>query len=110
MVHRLLVSYGQPEDPGDFDDYYRDTHGPLVMELPGLIKFTFGRPTPMDPGQPAPYLVAELDFDSEQAMGAALASNEGRATGEDMANFATGGATMAHYDVHEPIAGLPEMP
>ena len=64
----------------------------------------------MDPSQPAPYLVAELDFESEQSMGTALASNEGRATGKDLANFATGGATMVHYDVHEPVAGIPEMP
>ena len=110
MVHRLLVSYGQPEDAGAFDDYYRDTHAPLVMEMPGLIRFAVGRPKPMDPAQPAPYFVAELDFDSEAAMGSAFASNEGRATAKDVGNFATGGVTMAHYDVHEPIVGLPEMP
>jgi uncharacterized protein (TIGR02118 family) len=110
MVHRLLVNYGQPEDPGAFDDYYRDTHAPLVMELPGLIKFTVGHPQPMDPAQPAPYLVAELDFDSEQSMGHAFASNEGRATAKDIANFATGGATMAHFEVREPVGSLPEMP
>jgi uncharacterized protein (TIGR02118 family) len=110
MVHRLLVSYGQPEDAGAFDDYYRDTHAPLVMELPGLIRFTVGRARSMDPAQPGPYFVVELDFDSEQAMGHALASNEGKAAVADVPNFATGGATMAHYDVHEPVAGLPEMP
>jgi uncharacterized protein (TIGR02118 family) len=110
MVHRLIVSYGQPEDPGAFDDYYRDTHTPLAMQIPGVVRFTIGHPQPMDPAQPAPYLVAELDFDSEEAMGSAFASNEGKAAAEDVANFATGGATMAHYDVHEPVAGLPNMP
>jgi uncharacterized protein (TIGR02118 family) len=110
MVHRLLVSYGQPEDTGAFDDYYRDTHAPLASELPGLIGFHAGHAKPMDPSQPGPYFVVELDFESEQAMGQALASNEGRAAGADMANFATGGATLVHYDVREVQAGLPEMP
>ena len=110
MVHRLVVSYGQPTDAGAFDDYYRDTHTPLAIEMPGLIRLSVGRPQPMDPSQPAPYLVAELDFESEAAMGEAFASNEGRAAAKDVANFATGGATMHHFEVHEVRAGLPEMP
>src|SRR3954447_7132235 len=110
MVHRLLVSYGQPEDPGAFDDYYQDTHLPIVMEVPGLVRFTFGKGASLDPAEKAPYLVAELDFHSEEAMRTAFRSNEGRAMGADVPNFATGGLTMTHFDVHEPIAGLPEMP
>jgi uncharacterized protein (TIGR02118 family) len=110
MVHRLVVNYGQPEDPGAFDDYYRDTHAPLASEMPGLIRYTVGRVQPLDPSQPGPYLVAELDFESEQAMGAAFVSNEGKSATADMANFATGGATTYHYEVRELRSGLPEMP
>jgi uncharacterized protein (TIGR02118 family) len=110
MVHRLVVSYGQPDDPGAFDDYYRDTHVPLASEIPGLQKFTVGHGKAMDPSQPAPYFVAELDFESEEAMGKAFGSNEGRAAAADVANFATGGATMAHFEVREVNSGLPEMP
>ncbi|MGY1602348.1 EthD family reductase [Geodermatophilus sp. SYSU D00815] len=110
MVHRLLVSFGRPEDPGAFDDYYRVTHAPLAMELPGLLRLSVGHPQPLDPAAPGPYMVAELDFASEEAMGEALASNEGRAAGADLANFATGGATLVHFDVREPVAGIPEMP
>jgi len=108
MVHRLLVSYGQPEDPGAFDDHYRDTHAPLVMAVPGLVGFTFGRAEPIDPAQPAPYLVAELDFASAEEMSRSFASTEGRAMAKDVRNFATGGITMAHFDVREPGAGRPE--
>ncbi|MDP9430313.1 MAG: EthD family reductase [Actinomycetota bacterium] len=110
MVHRLVVSYGQPEDPGAFDAYYRDTHTPLATEIPGLVRLSVGNPQPLDPAQPAPYLVAELDFESEQAMGSALSSPQGRAAGADVANFSTGGATMAHYEVREVQVGLPTMP
>ena len=101
MVHRLVVSYGQPDDPAAFDAYYRDTHTPLAVKMPGLVRLTIGSPQALDPSQPAPYLVAELDFDSEQAMGAAFGSEEGKAAAGDVANFATGGATMTHYEVHE---------
>ncbi len=99
MVHRLVVSYGTPEDPAAFDTYYRQTHTPLALRQPGLVRLTFGHARSLDPAQPAPYLVAELDFDSEQAMGEALASPEGQAAGQDLANFATGGVTIAHFDV-----------
>ena len=101
MVHRLVVSYGQPEHPAAFDAHYRDTHAPLALAQPGLVRFTFGHPRSLDPAQEAPYLVAELDFDSEQAMGESMASPEGRAAGQDIANFATGGATFVHFDVQQ---------
>ena len=101
MVHRLVVSYGQPEDPAAFDAYYRDTHIPLATSMPGLVRYTIGSPQAMDPSQPAPYLVAELDFGSEQEMGAAFNSSEGKAAAVDVAKFASGGATMTHYEVNE---------
>ncbi|SFU04985.1 conserved hypothetical protein [Geodermatophilus amargosae] len=101
MVHRLVVSYGQPDDPAAFDAYYRDTHTPLAVQMPGLVRLTTGRPQSMDPSHPAPYLVAQLDFDSEQAMGAAFASDEGKATAKDVPKFASGGAVMTHYEVNE---------
>ncbi|MGY1724771.1 EthD family reductase [Blastococcus sp. SYSU DS0533] len=99
MVHRLVVSYGTPEDTAAFDSYYRETHVPLALAQPGLVRFTFGHPVAMDPAQTTPYLVAELDFDSADAMARALASPEGRAAGGDLANFATGGASVVHYEV-----------
>ena len=49
--------------------------------------------------QGLPYLVAELDFDNETAVQAALTSPEGQATAGDLANFATGGATILSYEV-----------
>ena len=101
MVHRVVVSYGQPTDPAAFDAHYRDAHAALALKVPGLLRFTWGHGKPMDPSQPAPYLVAELDFASEQAMGEAFGTPEGQAAAGDVANFATGGATMAHFDVHE---------
>jgi uncharacterized protein (TIGR02118 family) len=101
MVHRLVVSYGQPTDPAAFDAYYRETHTPLALQQPGLVRLTYGHAQSLDPRQPGPYLVAELDFDSEEAMGASMSSPEGRAAGKDIANFATGGVTFVHFDVQQ---------
>ncbi|SHN62991.1 conserved hypothetical protein [Geodermatophilus obscurus] len=101
MVHRLVVSYGRPDDPAAFDAHYRDTHTPLATSMPGLVRLATGSPQPLDPSQPVPYLVAELDFESEKEMGAAFNSAEGKAAADDIAEFATGGATMTHYQLNE---------
>ena len=100
-MHRLVVSYGPPTDPAEFDRHYRDVHVGLAQAIPGLRRFTLGHPAAMDPATPAPYLVAELDFDSAEAMGAGMGTPAGRAAGADVATFASGGATMASYDVED---------
>ena len=101
MVHRLVVEYGQPTDPAAFDRHYRDVHIGLAQAIPGLQRFTVGHGAPLDPTQPHPYLVAELDFESAEAMGAGMTSAAGAAAGADVANFATGGATMVSFDVED---------
>ena len=100
MVHRLVVNYGMPDDTAAFDAYYRDTHTPIALKQPGLLRLSFGHAQSLDAHE-APYLVAELDFESEEAMREALASPEGKAAGGDLANFASGGVTLVHFDVHE---------
>jgi hypothetical protein len=47
------------------------------------------------------YLVAELDFESAEAMGAGMSSAAGAAAGADVGTFATGGATMTSFDVED---------
>ena len=101
MVHRVLVQYGQPTDPAAFDRHYREVHQGLAQAIPGLQRFTVGHPRSLDPSAPAPYLVAELDFESAEAMGAGMASEAGRAAGADVATFATAGATLSSYDVDD---------
>lgn len=101
MVHRLVVEYGQPADPAAFDRHYRDVHIGLAQAIPGLQRFTIGHAAPMDPSRPTPYLVAELDFESAEALGAALTSDAGAAAAADVGTFATGGATMMSYAVED---------
>ena len=83
-----------PADPAAFDAYYTSTHAPLVWKLPGLENFTYRHCASVDSSPPPYYLLAELSFASQEALGVAMASPEGQASGADLPNFAAGGATM----------------
>ncbi len=91
----LTVLYGVPSDTDAFDEHYRSVHAPLARKMPGLQHLSASKvvATP-DGSAPAYYLVATLRFADQEAFSAALASPEGQATAADVANFATGGATL----------------
>ena len=93
-MHVLTVCYGHPADPAAFDAYYASTHRPLAEKLPGLDSFTARHCASLDGSAPPYYLIAELGFASQEALGAALESAEGQAAAADVANYADGGATM----------------
>ena len=97
---KLTVLYGHPTDPLAFEDYYAGTHMPLALQMKGydkaeLTKFTSGP----DGGPTAYYRMAEFWFATPEAMQATMDSSEGKATGADLANFATGGVTFLTGDV-----------
>ena|ERR1700722_5595211 len=96
---RVLVLYNQPADPAAFDRYYFETHVPIAKGIPGLRSYIVnsGRPTGVA-GPPAPYLIAELEFDSMADVLSALSSAEGRATAGDLANFAQAGVMILTFE------------
>ena len=92
---KLIVLYGKPEDPSAFDAHYAATHAPLAEKVPNLQRFEHGKALGSADGSEAPYYyVAELSFDDSEALQAGMSSPEGAAAGADVANFASGGATM----------------
>jgi uncharacterized protein (TIGR02118 family) len=93
-MHVLTVCYGHPADPAAFDSYYTSTHAPLAEKIPGMTSFTYRHTASLDGSQPPYFLVAELSFPSQEAMGASLSSPEAQAATADVPNFATGGVTM----------------
>jgi uncharacterized protein (TIGR02118 family) len=93
-MHVLMVCYGHPTDPAAFDAHYTNTHAPLAEKIPGLTSFTYRHTASLDGTQPPYYLIAELSFPSQEAMGASLGSPEAQAATADVPNFATGGVTM----------------
>jgi len=97
-VKKLLALYGPPDDPDQFARHYREVHTPLTLAMPGLRRLEVGRVA----GEDGPYhLVAEMTFDGQEQLDAALASEEGAAAVADLDNFATGGCTVLVLDVEE---------
>lgn len=93
-MHILTVAYGHPADPTAFDDHYRTEHRPIAEQVPGLLSFTARKCVALD-GSPGPYyLLAELSFESAEALSAGLESPAGQAAAADVATFADGGVTM----------------
>ena len=92
--------FGHPEDPDAFEEYYANTHVPLVLRIPNLRRFEPARivATP-DGSEPPYYRIGELYFGDVAQMQAGFSSDEGQAVVADMQNFATGGVTMFISDL-----------
>ena len=92
---KLVVAYGQPQDPAAFDEHYAGTHIPLVEKIPSLRRFESGKVDGTPDGSAPPfYYLAELWFDDAEQVQASVGSSEGLAAGADVETFATGGATL----------------
>ena len=100
---KLTVLYGHPESPEAFEDHYENVHIPLAQAIPGLSRLETARVMPgADGSAPEYFRTAELWFADLAALGAGMASEQGRAAGADIAGFATGGATMLVCDIDAP--------
>jgi uncharacterized protein (TIGR02118 family) len=92
---KITVLYGRPDDPAAFEKHFDEVHVPLVEKMPNLRRFEKALVVATPDGSPPPYYrVVELFFDSEEELQASLATPEGRAPGEDVPNYASGGATV----------------
>ncbi len=99
---KLTVLYGHPKDPAAFESYYNTTHMQVAEKMRGVARFELTRFTGSpEGGTPAFYRMAELYFADMKQMEATLQSPEGMAALNDLANFATGGATAIVGRVEE---------
>ena len=104
-MHRVLALYPAPKDPAHFKKYYEETHLPLAGQMPGLLSSRYSFSIE-GVGAPSPYFcVWEGEFANEAVMGAAMQSPIGQKVAADVANYATGGVTIVHFDVHAPAHG-----
>ena len=70
--------------------YWRETHGPLVRDVPGVQRYVQQHAVGAPDGAP-PFLgVASLSFADQEAFAAAAASPAFAAAVADVANFADG--------------------
>jgi len=97
-MHKVLVLYPPPKDPAHFTKYYVEKHLPLAARLPGLIssRYTFAAE---GVGAASPYFcIWEGDFADAASFGAAMGSPVGQQVAADVPNYASGGATVLHFD------------
>ncbi len=85
---KLIALYKKPSDTQAFDEHYKNKHTPLVQKMPGLKKLEVSKITSAIGGEAKFYLLAEMYFDDEDALNAAMASPEGKAAGKDLMDFA----------------------
>jgi len=101
-MHRILALYPPPKDPVHFKKYYEEKHLPLAAQMPGLLSSRHSFAIEGITG-PSPYFcIWEGEFANEAAMAAASQSEIGQKVAADVANYATGGVTILHFDVAEP--------
>ena len=92
---KAAVLYEHPIDVEAFENYYTETHLPIVSKVQGIIKSEYTKFLPAPDGTAAGYYrMAELYFEGPAEMQQTLASPEGKAMAADLGNFATGGVTI----------------
>lgn len=92
---KLVVLYGQPDDPAGFEDHYTNVHLPIAAAIPGVSRFEASRGVGTPDGGRSPYFrMAELWYESQEALESSMASEGGQAAVNDIPKFATGGATV----------------
>ena len=101
-MRRIIVHYGIPKNPAEFDTHYKNIHIPLTSALPHLEGFELSRGDVhcSDEARPV-YLTAILTYANAEDMDASLSSSEGQAAVADVANFASGGVTLITVDTEE---------
>jgi uncharacterized protein (TIGR02118 family) len=93
---KLIILYGHPDDPAAFEDYYLNRHIPYASQhMPGVTGAEnlriVGAP---DGAAPRYYRISQLTYDTMDDLRSGLATDDGKATIADLANFATGGAAL----------------
>jgi uncharacterized protein (TIGR02118 family) len=90
MLKFIVMLYKRPDmTEEEFLRYYRETHGPMAVRLPGIRRYAQNYvvkdPKRKHPGWSA---VAELYFDDWESMEIAWAAPEGVAATNDLEAFA----------------------
>jgi uncharacterized protein (TIGR02118 family) len=97
---KLSVLYGHPKDPTAFEKYYAETHMPIAQKMKGVNRMELSKVIGAPDGSKPPYYrTAELYFNDANHLQSAMSSPEGKATANDLANFATGGVTLMISEV-----------
>jgi uncharacterized protein (TIGR02118 family) len=100
-VHKLVLLFGQPEEPVEFDRRWSEEFVTVIERMPGLRRVTVGRVTGVAAGEAPPYLLHEFLFDSHAALMDAMGSPEGQAAGRALMALAHGKVAICFAEHHE---------
>ncbi len=98
---KLIAQYRTPEDVAAFDKHYHEVHIPLVKKTPGLRKLEITKITGAPMGESKYHMMAEMYYDSLDAMNAANASPEGKAVVRDLMSIAANIVTVFYGEVQQ---------
>ncbi len=94
----IIVLFGKPQDPQEFDELYWKEHVPMARKMPGLKKFTVHK-VMAPPGREAPYYqVVEMEFESMDELKKAVKSPESQESTRHASKIATGGMTFLYTE------------
>lgn len=101
MSTSYFVRYrGKFSEPARFLEYYAGAHAGILAEFPGIRSLVLHRPAawrdPFAVKQGEAALMAQLSFDSAEALDAALASEARKRARDDFANFPEFEGTVSH--------------
>lgn len=97
---KLVALYKAPSDLAAFDDAYFNTHLPLLVKVPGLVRTVITRFSRTLVGE-GYYLMAEMYFEDAEAFKSGMKSPEMAAAGENLNTFAEGLVTLLFGEEQE---------
>lgn len=102
---KLVALYRKPADVAAFEQHYFQTHLPLARRMPGLIRAEVARVEGSPTGDSPYHFIAELYFESHDALRQAMGSPEGREAARDLMGFARDLVSLHVAAVLEPNGG-----
>jgi uncharacterized protein (TIGR02118 family) len=97
---KLVILYQQPADPQTFENRYNSNLA-LLERMEGIRRRQAGMVLGAPTGQPSIYRTLELYFDDFDALDKAMLSEEGRAAGQDLMQFAGHDTQLLFVEVFE---------
>ncbi len=99
----IIVLFGKPQDPQEFDELYWKEHVPMARKMPGLKKFNVHKVTPPPGREPPYYQVVEMEFESMDELKKATKSPESQESTRHASKIATGGMTFLYTESKEAL-------
>lgn len=98
---KLVAVFKKPADLTSFEEHYEKVLLPLISKMPGMKRLEISRVTGAPMSQPQFYRMAEMYFEDQKALNAAVISQEGMAAAKDLMGFARDIVHMFFAEVKE---------